>query len=177
MFKNFIHSQLLKPIFVSRNHCETQIYQKLSNFGIYFFNHSVMSPFAVQLFLLPFSSHCSKQNISFSHSGYVIKPLQQSSAIYGASPFTRHLFALLKPLLKDITVHFFFRHVGRITKETTTNNFRCIALIFSLCACVSIMLLSWLLVIPALSVIPCFCFCSFQKQKKQLHKFQLWMSK
>jgi len=25
MFKNFIHSQLLKPIFLSLNHCETQI--------------------------------------------------------------------------------------------------------------------------------------------------------
>jgi len=25
MFKNFIHSQLLKPIFLSPSHCETQI--------------------------------------------------------------------------------------------------------------------------------------------------------
>jgi len=25
MFKNFIHSQLLKPIFLSLKHCETQI--------------------------------------------------------------------------------------------------------------------------------------------------------
>jgi len=25
MFKNFTHSQLLKPIFLSPNHCETQI--------------------------------------------------------------------------------------------------------------------------------------------------------
>jgi len=25
MFKNFIYSQLLKPIFLSLNHCETQI--------------------------------------------------------------------------------------------------------------------------------------------------------
>jgi len=30
------------------------------------------------------------QNIGFSDSGYVIKPLQPSSAIYGAPPFTGH---------------------------------------------------------------------------------------
>jgi len=32
------------------------------------------------------------QNIGFSDSGYVIKPLQPSSASYGALPFTRHLW-------------------------------------------------------------------------------------
>jgi len=53
-----------------------------------FFYHSVISPFAKKLFLLAFSSHCSTQNISFSDSGYVIKPLQPSSALHGASPFT-----------------------------------------------------------------------------------------
>jgi len=42
----------------------------------------------VQLFLLPFSSHCSTQNIGFNDSGYVIKPPQPSSVIYGAQPFT-----------------------------------------------------------------------------------------
>jgi len=56
-----------------------------------FFDRSVISPFAVKLFLLPFSSHCSTQNIGFSDSGYVIKPPQPSSAIYGAPPFTGHL--------------------------------------------------------------------------------------
>jgi len=30
------------------------------------------------------------QNIGFSDSGYVIKPPQPSSAIYGAPPFTGH---------------------------------------------------------------------------------------
>jgi len=40
------------------------------------------------LFLLPFSSHCSTQNIGFSDSGYVIKPPQPSFAFYGAPPLT-----------------------------------------------------------------------------------------
>jgi len=31
------------------------------------------------------------QNIGFSNSDYVIKPLQPSSAIYGAPSFTGHL--------------------------------------------------------------------------------------
>jgi len=43
-----------------------------------------MSPFAVKLFLLPFTSHCSLQNISFNDSGYVINPPQPSSAFYRA---------------------------------------------------------------------------------------------
>jgi len=30
------------------------------------------------------------QNIGFSNSGYVIKPPQPSSAVYGAPPFTGH---------------------------------------------------------------------------------------
>jgi len=38
--------------------------------------------------LLPFTSHCSTKHISFNDYGYVIKPPQQSSAIYGAPPFT-----------------------------------------------------------------------------------------
>jgi len=48
----------------------------------------VISPFAIKLFLLPFSSHCSTQNIGFSDSGSVIKPPQLSSAVHGAPPFT-----------------------------------------------------------------------------------------
>ena len=56
--------------------------QNLSNFRIGFFYHSVISPFAIKLFLLPFISHCSTQNIGFSDSGYVIKPPQPSSAFY-----------------------------------------------------------------------------------------------
>jgi len=58
MFKNFTHSQLLKPIFLSTNHFETQIYnQKLSNFRIDLFYPSVglISPFAVKQCLLPFT--------------------------------------------------------------------------------------------------------------------------
>jgi len=42
----------------------------------------------VQLLLLLFSSHCSTQNIGSNDFGYVIKPPQPSSAIYGAPPFT-----------------------------------------------------------------------------------------
>ena len=62
--------------------------EKLLNFRKHFFYCSVISPFAINLFLLPFSSHCLMQNIDFSDSGYVIKPPQPSSAIYGAPRFT-----------------------------------------------------------------------------------------
>jgi len=65
--------------------------EKLLNFRIDFFYSSVISPFAINLFLLPFSSHCSTQIIGFNDSGYVFKPPQPSSAIYGALPFTGYL--------------------------------------------------------------------------------------
>jgi len=52
MFKNFINSQLLKPIFLSPNHCETQI-QKIIKLQNTLFYRSATSPFVVQLFLLP----------------------------------------------------------------------------------------------------------------------------
>jgi len=52
--------------------------EKLLNFRTDLFYHSVISPFAVNLFLLPFTSHCSTQNIGFSDFGYVIKPPNQS---------------------------------------------------------------------------------------------------
>jgi len=42
--------------------------------------------------LLPFRSPCSTKNIGFNDSGYVIKALQPSSAIYGAPPFTGNQF-------------------------------------------------------------------------------------
>jgi len=48
----------------------------------------VISPFAVQLFSLPFSSHCSTQNIGFNDSGYVFKPPQPRSAVHGAPSLT-----------------------------------------------------------------------------------------
>jgi len=35
-----------------------------------------------------FSSHCSTQNISFTDSGYIIKPPQPSSILHGAPLFT-----------------------------------------------------------------------------------------
>ena len=63
-----------------------------SNSKIDFFYRRVISPFAVKLFLLLFSYHCSTDNIGFSDSGYVIKPPQPSSAIYGAPPFTWNPF-------------------------------------------------------------------------------------
>ena len=65
--------------------------QKLANFKIGSFYHSLISPFAVHIFSLPFSSHCSTQNIGFSNSGHVIKPAQPSSSIDEAPPFTVHL--------------------------------------------------------------------------------------
>jgi len=55
--------------------------QKLSNFRIDFLYCSVISSFAQKLFLQPFSSHCSMQNIGFSDSGYVFKNPQPSSAV------------------------------------------------------------------------------------------------
>jgi len=61
MFKNFIHSELLKPIFVPEPLWNSDN-QKLSKFRIDFFYRSVISPFAVKVFLLPFSAHSSTQN-------------------------------------------------------------------------------------------------------------------
>jgi len=90
MLKNVIHSQLLKPIFFPEPMWNSDN-QKLSNFKTDFFYRSVILPFAVQLFSLPFNSHCSTQNIGFNNSGYVIKPPQPSSAIYGALPRTPEL--------------------------------------------------------------------------------------
>jgi len=87
MFKNFIHAQLLKPIFLSPTRYESQINKNYQT-SKYIFYRSVTSPFVVKLFLLPSTSHFSKKNISFNDSGYVIKPPQPSSAIYGAQPFT-----------------------------------------------------------------------------------------
>jgi len=77
MFKNFINSQLSKPMFCPRTVVHSDK-QKLSNFRIDFFYYGVRSPSAIKLFLLPFSSHCSMQTISFSDSGYVIKPPQRT---------------------------------------------------------------------------------------------------
>jgi len=68
--------------------------QKLSHFTIDLFYRNVISPIAVKLLLLPFSSHCSTQNTGFSDSGYVIKPPQPSSAAYGDPPFTGHLLQI-----------------------------------------------------------------------------------
>jgi len=62
--------------------------QKLSNSRIDFFYHSAKSLFAIKLFLLPFSSYCSTQNIGFSDFGCVIKPPQPSSAVHEAPRFT-----------------------------------------------------------------------------------------
>jgi len=65
-------------------------YQKLSNFKVDLFYCSVISPFAVKLFLLPFGSHCSTQNISFSDS------CTSSNLGNQAPPFTGHLVLSLK---------------------------------------------------------------------------------
>jgi len=62
MFKNFIHLQLLKPFFVPEPLWNSDN-QKLSNFRIYFY-HSVISPFAVKIFLLSknFTCMCLKHS-------------------------------------------------------------------------------------------------------------------
>jgi len=64
--------------------------QKLLNFRKVFFYRSVISPFAVKLFLLPLSSHCSTHNIGFIDCGYFTNPPQPSSSVYGALPLTGH---------------------------------------------------------------------------------------
>ena len=87
MFENFIHSQLLKPILFVPEPLWNSDKRKLSNFRIDFFCRRVISPFAMKLFLLPFTSNCSTQNIGFRDSGYVIKPPQLSSAVHGAPPY------------------------------------------------------------------------------------------
>jgi len=56
-----------------------------------------------ELFSLPFSFHCSMQNIGFSNLGYVIKPPQPSSTIYRALPFTGHQDLSLKKIKKKKT--------------------------------------------------------------------------
>jgi len=59
-----------------------------------------MSPFAAQLFLLPFSSHCSTQNIGIIDSGYIIKPRHTKPRCLRSSAFYRAPF--LAPLEKII---------------------------------------------------------------------------
>jgi len=63
--------------------------------------------------LLPFTSHCSTKNIGFNDSGYVIKPLQPSSAIYGAPPFTGN------PILV-VVFHGRFEHATEGSKNYPT---------------------------------------------------------
>jgi len=106
MFKNCIHSELLKPIFVPEPLWNSDN-QKLSNFRIDFFYHSVISPFAVKVFLLLFSSHCSTQKNNFSDSGSVIKTPQPSSAAYGAPPFTGHQTSGCNTITHDNMNHLF----------------------------------------------------------------------
>ena len=77
--------------------------QKLSNLRIDFFYRSVMSPFAVKLFLLPFGSHCSTQNIGFSDSGYVIKPPATKLRCLRSSAFYRTPMLMMSYLLLQIT--------------------------------------------------------------------------
>jgi len=79
----------VETYFLSPNRCENQITKNYQT-SVDFFYRSVISPFAVKLFFLPFSSHCSMHNINFSDSSYVIKPPQPSFAVYGTLPFTGH---------------------------------------------------------------------------------------
>jgi len=83
-------SQLLKPIFCPRTVVKLRLAKiiKLQNRRILLWCNI---PFAVKLFLLPFSCHCSRQNIGFSDSVYVMKPLQPSSAVWWAPPVTGNL--------------------------------------------------------------------------------------
>ena len=63
--------------------------QKLSNFRMDFFYRCVISPFAIKLFLLPFSFHCSPQNSGFSDCCTSTKlRCSRSSAFYRVSIMT-----------------------------------------------------------------------------------------
>ena len=88
MFKSFIHSQLLKPIFCPRTVVKLRQPKIFKHQNIPF-HRTVTSPLAVQLFLLPFSFRCSTQNIGFNDSGYVIKPLQTKFRYLRNSAFYR----------------------------------------------------------------------------------------
>jgi len=88
-FKNLYFHNCWNPFFVPKLLWNSDK-KKLLNFRIDFFYCSVISPFTINLFLLPFSSHCSTQNIGFSDFGYVIKPPLPSYTIYRAPPFTGH---------------------------------------------------------------------------------------
>jgi len=81
MFKNLYFHKCSNLFFVPEPLWNSDK-EKLLNFRYDFFYRSVTSPFAIKLFLLPFTSHCSTQNIGFSDYGYVIKPPQPSSAFY-----------------------------------------------------------------------------------------------
>jgi len=114
--------------------------QKLSNLRRDFFYHSVISPFAIKLFLLPFTSHCSTQNIGFSDFGYVIKPPQPSSAVHGAPPFTGYpkyysQLSCMQPIhsqciIIQVCVQF-FSTIFRIRVEIITTALKGIKLIYT----------------------------------------------
>jgi len=86
-----------------------------------FFYRSVISPFAINLFLLPFTSHCSTQNVGFSDPGYVIKHPQPSSAIYGAPPFKGYLKCSCH--LNQISFNSFSSNLNQILFEFPCNSF------------------------------------------------------
>ena len=104
MCKKCILSQLLKSIFCPRT------LVKLRQGKIIKLQNRLLLPqcnitfCAINLFLLPFRSHCSTQNIGFSNSGYIIKPPQPSSTIYGALPFTGYPLKVDHSLKCSITM-------------------------------------------------------------------------
>ena len=77
-----------EPLWNSDNHKIIKLQNRL-------FYRNVTSPFAVKLFLLPFTSHFSKKNISFNDSGYIIKPPQPSSTITELCLLQATLFSIV----------------------------------------------------------------------------------
>jgi len=87
MFKNVIHSQLLKPLFMSPNRCETQITKNYQTSKYIYC--SIISPFQYNYFYYRLVLILLNTKYRFfSDSGYVIKPPQPSSTICRALPFT-----------------------------------------------------------------------------------------
>ena len=83
------------------NSCECIKFLNIANFhAIHVWGKRILSCSGTTFFLY-FFSFC---NATFFHAGYIIKPPQPSSAIYGASPFTRHplVIDLLREHVKKI---------------------------------------------------------------------------
>jgi len=107
MFKNFIHSQLLKPIFLSPNHCETQItknYQTLewTSFTV------------VQYHLLQLNYLYYHLVLTAQHKISVLATLVRSSNLRNQAPLFTELCFLQGTLDGSIA-----KHSLRVTTDTS----------------------------------------------------------